>query len=67
VEVVLTNAQIEAGGANGNGQRTHSTLPGFMMPFGSRRAFQFAHDGEFHGIAAARDSAASGARCRVRR
>jgi len=55
VEIVRTNRADRGGRCERNDQGTHSTLPGFMIPFGSSAALQFVHDGEFHRIGAARE------------
>src|ERR1700688_202974 len=51
-------AQIEPSGANGNDQRTHSTLPGFMMPFGSSARFSACMTASSTGSARRANSAA---------
>src|SRR5260370_4928006 len=51
-------AQIEASRANGNDQRTHSTLPGFMMPFGSSARFNSCMTASSTGSARRANSAA---------
>src|SRR3984957_15353429 len=51
-------AQVQAGGADRKNQRTHSTLPGFMMPFGSSARFNSCMTASSTGSARRANSAA---------